>query len=114
MKFATNPSRNSPAATRMAPTSSVSVASATTSPVAPRLGARGASAAVRMAMVVVVLDAQGPRRTEQGVERHRHQRGVEPHLHRQARNGGVGQGLGDHHRGGGQARDEVGASHAAW
>ncbi len=60
MKLATKPSRSSEAATRMAPTMSVSVAVATTIWPMPAPGATAPSSApVRMAIVVVVLTDSG-------------------------------------------------------
>ena len=60
MKFARNPSRSTPASTRMRPTSRASVAEAATSDAASPAGATAPSAAaVSMASVVVVLTLSG-------------------------------------------------------
>ena len=60
MKFATNPSRSTLAATSISPTSTASVAAASaSSPASPPGTARPSAEPVRMAIVVVVLTLSG-------------------------------------------------------
>ena len=52
-------------------------------------------------------DAERTRGCEDRVDHHRHEGRVEPDLHRQPGDPGIGHGLGDHNRRGGQTGDQV-------
>ena len=108
MKEATNPRRRSDASPSRTPTSTDSVAAAAMSAAAsPPGAARPSSAAVRMAIVVVVLTLERSRRSQQGIDDHRHDGGVQPDLQRQLRDRRVRHRLRHDHRGRRQAGGEV-------
>ena len=116
MKFATKPRRSSRATSSITPTSAASVAVAVTSLAGVAVGhhqpelragqdrQRGGGA-----------DAEHARRTQQRVDQHRNEGRVQAHRHRQPGHGGIGHGLGQHHRCRDQAGDHVQAQRGcAW
>ena len=108
MKLATKPRRSRRAASRIAPTSAVSVAVAVTSFAAIAIGDGEAELrAGQDRQRGRRTDAQHARRTEQRVDHHRHERGVEAHRDGQPRHRRVRHRLGQHDRRGGQAGDHV-------